>query len=132
MTQEKSTPARLEHVNVTVSDPKKTAQMMCDIFGWHIRWEGAAIYDGLTVHVGTEDDYIAIYSKGDERRYEVERYDQLGGLNHIALVVDDLDAIEARVKKAGFIPENHRDYKPGRRFYFRDHDGIEFEVVSYE
>ncbi|MEM7190453.1 MAG: VOC family protein, partial [Pseudomonadota bacterium] len=23
------------------------------------------------------------------------------------------------------------DYEPGRRFYFADHDGIEFEVVSY-
>ena len=27
---------------------------------------------------------------------------------------------------------NHGDYEPGRRFYFFDWDGIEFEVVSYE
>ncbi len=122
---------RLEHVNVTVSDPKKSAQMLCDIFGWHIRWEGAAIHNGLTVHVGSESDYIAFYSKGDGKKFNGRSYDQLTGLNHIALVVDDLDATEARVKKAGFITENHRDYEPGRRFYFRDHDNIEFEVVCY-
>ena len=27
---------------------------------------------------------------------------------------------------------NHSDYAPGRRFYFFDPDGIEFEVVSYQ
>lgn len=29
--------AILEHVNVTVSDPDKTAAMLCDLFGWHVR-----------------------------------------------------------------------------------------------
>ena len=29
-------------------------------------------------------------------------------------------------------PFNHDDYEPGRRFYFFDWDGIEFEVVSYQ
>ena len=35
------------------------------------------------------------------------------------------------VVEAGFKPINHADYEPGRRFYFHDHDGIEYEVVSY-
>lgn len=53
-------------------------------------------------------------------------------LNHVAVVVDDLDAAEARVAEAGLTPFNHSDYKPGRRFYFFDPNGIEFEVVSYD
>lgn len=32
---------------------------------------------------------------------------------------------------AGFTPFNHGDYEPGRRFYFLDGDGIEYEIVSY-
>jgi lactoylglutathione lyase len=52
-------------------------------------------------------------------------------LNYIALVVDDLDLIEAQVRKAGFTPHSHADYAPGRRFYFKDHDEIEYEVVQY-
>ena len=46
-------------------------------------------------------------------------------------VVDDLDATEARILAAGIETFSHADYEPGRRFYFNDADGIEFEVVSY-
>ena len=52
-------------------------------------------------------------------------------LNHIGVEVDDLDAIEAKVVAAGLKPFGHADYDPGRRFYFLDPDGIEYEVVSY-
>jgi catechol 2,3-dioxygenase-like lactoylglutathione lyase family enzyme len=52
-------------------------------------------------------------------------------LNHVGVVVEDLDATEAKVRAAGFAPHSHADYEPGRRFYFHDRDGIEFEVVSY-
>jgi catechol 2,3-dioxygenase-like lactoylglutathione lyase family enzyme len=60
-----------------------------------------------------------------------DRYRTPGGLNHIGVVVEDLDAIEAKVKEAGFHPHNHADYEPGRRFYFDGPDDIEIEVVSY-
>lgn len=53
-------------------------------------------------------------------------------LNHLAFTVDDLDAAEAAVTAHGLEPFGHDDYEPGRRFYFFDWDGIEFEVVSYE
>ncbi len=46
--------------------------------------------------------------------------------------VDDLDAIEALVIAAGLTPFSHDNYDPGRRFYFFDPDGIEYEVVSYK
>jgi hypothetical protein len=46
-------------------------------------------------------------------------------------VVNDLDAVETRVKARGYEPVNHADYEPGRRFYFREENGIEIEVVSY-
>jgi predicted enzyme related to lactoylglutathione lyase len=47
------------------------------------------------------------------------------------VVVDDLDAVEAKVNAMGFTAHSHADYAPGRRFYFHDMDGIEIEVVSY-
>jgi catechol 2,3-dioxygenase-like lactoylglutathione lyase family enzyme len=45
--------------------------------------------------------------------------------------VEDLDMIEQRVLDEGFETFNHGDYEPGRRFYFLDPDGIEFEIVQY-
>lgn len=123
--------ARLEHVNVTVRDPDGTARVLCDLFGWKVRWAGAGMTTGRTVHVGNEDSYVALFSYGDPDAMGQESYRTAGGLNHIAVVVDNLDATEARVKRAGFLPENHADYEPGRRFYFRETNGIEIEVVSY-
>ena len=31
--------AVLEHVNITVTNPDKTASMLCQLFDWHIRWQ---------------------------------------------------------------------------------------------
>ena len=127
--------AQLEHVNITVSDPKRTAQMLIDLFGWHIRWEGSAMAGaGYTVHVGSEDSYVAVYAGCDPAQTVPEEdasYQTRGGLNHIGVVVDDLDAVEDRVKAMGLTPHSHADYEPGRRFYFHDPDGLEIEVISY-
>jgi len=126
--------ARLEHVNLTVRDPQETAALMGRLFGWRVRWQGAAIAGGHTVHVGDEDQYLALYSGpggAEDQLPAQDNYRQLAGLNHVGVVVDDLDAVEARVKDEGFTPKNHADYEPGRRFYFDDRDGVEYEVVSY-
>jgi catechol 2,3-dioxygenase-like lactoylglutathione lyase family enzyme len=125
------TAARLEHANFTVSDLDKTAAWMADVFGWRIRWQGSAIHDGTTYHVGGDDSYVAIYRPKGEVIDSPSSYGTRGGLNHIGVVVEDLDAAEARVIAAGFMPRSHADYEPGKRFYFDDHDGIEFEVISY-
>ncbi len=121
----------LEHANFSVSDPQKTADMLCTIFDWRIRWSGASIHDGHTIHVGGQNSYLAIYARDGMRNAAPNDYKTVGAMNHIGVVVDDLDAAEARVLDAGFQTTNHGDYEPGRRFYFHDHDGIEFEVVSY-
>ena len=125
------THASLEHVNVTVSDPKATADMLCTLFDWHIRWHGDAKDNGTTYHVGNETSYLAVYSKGGHVQ-RPNSHSTPGGLNHIGVVVDDLDATEERVRNAGFKPHSHGDYEPGRRFYFDGHDGIEIEVVAYD
>lgn len=121
----------LEHVNVTVSDPDATAAWMCDLFGWELRWSGAAKAGGHTVHVGGKTSYVALYSPGEPDAPRDDNYQTAGGLNHIAVTVPDIDLMEDRVRAAGFTPGNHGDYEPGRRFYFHDGDGIEYEIVSY-
>lgn len=123
--------SRLEHLNVTVRDPDATAAMLADLFGWRVRWQGSAIHGGRSVHVGGTDTYLAVYAGPGEQTGAGNSYAQRGGLNHIGVVVDDLDAVEARVKAHGYEPVNHADYEPGRRFYFREENGIEIEVVSY-
>ncbi|GGL74990.1 VOC family protein [Wenxinia marina] len=124
---------RIEHANVTVADPDATAAMLSDLFGWHVRWSGPSIHGGRSVHVGTDDDYLALYAGPAARGQSAapDSYVTKGGLNHIGIVVDDLDAAEARVTARGYEAHSHADYEPGRRFYFREENGIEIEVVSY-
>jgi catechol 2,3-dioxygenase-like lactoylglutathione lyase family enzyme len=126
--------ARLEHLNVTTADPPALANLFCRLFDWHIRWQGSAIHGGHTLHVGSKDDYIAIY--GGRTNVQLsppsESYSVRGALNHIGVVVSDLDAVEARVKAEGFKPHSHANYEPGRRFYFDGPDEIEIEVVCYD
>ena len=119
--------ARLEHANITVSDPDRSAALFEKLCGWHERWRGPSQLGGWTIHVGTPEAYLALYT--NEGR---------GGplakgapLNHIGIEVDDLAAAKAIVAAHGLEPSNHADYEPGRRFYFFDWDGIEFEVISY-
>jgi catechol 2,3-dioxygenase-like lactoylglutathione lyase family enzyme len=124
---------RIEHVNITVIDPDRSAGLMQALFGWRVRWRGPARDGGRTVHVGSDDHYLALYA---EREPPVAPpfappFAKGVPLNHVGVEVDDLDATEGRVLAAGLVPFSHGDYEPGRRFYFIDHDGIEFEVVSY-
>lgn len=123
--------AKLEHANLTVSDTKAAAALLCRLFHWKIRWEGPSRHNGYTVHVGSRRQYLALYTAPHVTLSAGQNHAAVGGLNHLAVEVQDLDATEARVKKAGLHPHNHADYDPGRRFYFHDPDGIEFEVVCY-
>ena len=122
--------ARIEHVNLTVSDIERSAALFAQLLGWRQRWRGASMNGGETIHIGEPDQgatYIALYT---------DRADHSGQkkgkpMNHVGLLVDDLARAEEVVIAHGLKPFGHDDYEPGQRFYFFDWDGIEFEMVSY-
>jgi catechol 2,3-dioxygenase-like lactoylglutathione lyase family enzyme len=118
----------IEHANLTVSDVDRSSQLFQALLGWRERWRGEAMNGGETIHVGDERSYLALYTD----RQPHARFGKGAPLNHVGVVVDDLGAAEQVVLDAGLETFNHADYEPGRRFYFFDWDGIEFEVVSYE
>ena len=120
----------IEHVNITVSQPERSARLLQDLFGWQVRWQGPSLKSGRTIHVGDERNYIAVYAEAGPAKAD-RGFTKGVPLNHVGIQVDDLDEVERRVVAAGLTPYSHGDYEPGRRFYFFDWDGIEFEIVSY-
>ena len=122
------TQGRIEHVNLTVTDIERSAELFEKLLGWRQRWRGASMHGGETIHVGEENTYLALYT--DRKEHAGQKKGR--PMNHVGLVVDDLDGAEQVIVAAGLEPWGHDDYEPGRRFYFYDWDGIEFEVVSYE
>ena len=123
--------AYLEHVNLTVRDPDVTAKMLVELFGWQVRWQGEAIHCGYSVHVGGKQSYLALYSHSSQNTESIDSYYRINGLNHLGIVVDDITTMEEKVLKAGFKTHSHANYEPGRRFYFKAEDGLEYEVISY-
>ena len=123
--------AELEHLNVTVKDTHATAEMLCDLFGWEIQWEGASIHEGYSLHVGSKTSYLALYTPPETPTPAGARYYSCAALNYLGILVDDLDAVGQKVIARGYVPNSHQEYEPGRRFYFEDENGIEIEVISY-
>ena len=126
---------RIEHANLTVTNPERSAELFRKLLGWEERWRGKSQFGGDTIHVGEPENgatYIALYTNEEVRADSERRYSKGQPLNHVGLLVDDLGEAESAVAKAGLTPFGHDDYEPGKRFYFFDWDGIEFEVVSYE
>ena len=120
----------MEHANLAVSDIDRLSGLLQALLGWRQRWRGEAMNGGETIHVGDDRSYLALYTNPQVKARGPVR---LGfPLNHIGLQVDDLDSAQAVVEANGLVTYHHSDYAPGRRFYFLDWDGIEFEVVCYE
>lgn len=124
--------AYLEHANLTVKDPLETAKLLERLFDWTIRWQGDAIHDGFSVHVGSDDSYLALYSGPAQANARQSSYETRLGLNHLGVVVEDLASAEQRVKQEGLLTYSHASYEPGKRFYFKDKDGLEIEVIEYD
>lgn len=122
------TTARLEHVNISVTDGERTAALLQNLTGWHRRWEGPSLDNGRSIHLGDTAAYVAIHTSPRIKGGFVKSVP----MNHIGIAVDNLDRAEAIVSEAGLEPFNHGTYDPGpRSFYFFDWDGIEWEIVCY-
>ncbi|MEM9502299.1 MAG: VOC family protein [Pseudomonadota bacterium] len=118
---------QIEHANLTVTQPDRSAELFKQLLGWHERWRGKSQFGGDTIHVGDATTYLALYTNEEA----TGGYSKGEPLNHIGLLVDDLAEAQKVLIAAGLEPFGHDDYDPGERFYFFDWDGIEFEVVSY-
>ena len=123
-------PVYLEHANITVKDPDELAALFCRLFDWKVRWAGEALNNGRTVHVGTDDSYLALYTHEDATDTRSRNPSVINNLNHLGFVVSNLDEIESKVIEEGYKPINHADYDPGRRFYFMIEE-LEVEVIDY-
>ncbi|TNE29846.1 MAG: VOC family protein, partial [Alphaproteobacteria bacterium] len=51
---------QLEHANITVTDPERSAKLFEQLCDWHERWRGKSQMGGWTIHVGNESTYLAI------------------------------------------------------------------------
>lgn len=122
----------LEHVNLSVNDPDKTAACLSQLFDWKVRWQGPSMDNGYTVHVGNDTSYVALYRSDSMQATPDRNHHLVNNLNHIAVVVPNFESTLERAKSAGLEPFNFREYVPGHRcFYLLIDDNLELEIGAY-
>ncbi len=123
---------RLVHTNVRVRDIDASLRFY-EALGFEHR--GRLQFDGAyNIYLGLPGDGDTLELTVNEGREEP--YDLGGGYGHVAIEVDDLDGMLARLAESGIEPEKP-PYGPGGRDEFRicfvaDPDGYRIELIDGE
>ena len=89
------------------------------------------------------DNFTLVYLSNPETEFELEltvnkgtteAYDLGNGYGHLAVSVEDVDALHAKLTDAGYAPRKLVDFAPAgeviaRFFFVQDPDGYEIEVL---
>lgn len=89
------------------------------------------------------DNFTLVYLSNPETEFELEltvnkgtteAYDLGNGYGHLAVSVEDVDALHAKLTDAGYAPRKLVDFAPAgeviaRFFFIQDPDGYEIEVL---
>ena len=124
---------RLEHANVCVHDIDGVVKFLRTAFPeFNVRHDGVDKKNVRWVHIGTDETYIALNQASPDEPPLGSPYSGRPGLNHLAYVVDDVEALRERLLAAGYVestpPNNHPHRK---RVYFYDPVGNDWEFVEY-
>jgi catechol 2,3-dioxygenase-like lactoylglutathione lyase family enzyme len=94
---------RLEHANLAVRDVDATIRFLSTAFPeFRTRFDGLGPDGRRWVHYGTDDTYMALSESTVVPKERWAPYEGRPGVNHIAYVVDDADAVRRRLSKAGY------------------------------
>ena len=104
---------RLEHANLLVNDIDGMIRFLQTAFPeFRIRREGTTGEHGRWIHIGTDDTYIALNEAWKDTAEQWVPYDGKPGLNHLGYEVEDVEALQARMRAAGYkdstVANDHR------------------------
>jgi len=125
---------RIEHVNITVPDIDEAIRFLKIVApDFEVRKDEKPSNSYRWVHIGNEAYYVALqepHLDADSKK-QLQTYKNYG-INHVALVVSNIQEIEKKLLKTGYRKgidtpaEKHR-----KRAYYFDKAGFEWELVEY-
>ena len=125
----------LEHANISVPDIDEAIEFLLTVDPtFKIRKDDSSGDDPPRwVHIGSDDSYIALQAvdpKHDPKNWNRTYINY--GINHLAFVVKDFDAVEARLIAKGYKKGIAVEKSPFRkRAYYFDKAGFEWEIIEY-
>ena len=128
---------RLEHVNITLTDlDRATRALQAIVPEWRVRgsgtWDDGHGHDLEWRHVGDDFQYLSLYATPPGGALQASGARM--AFNHLALVVDDLDAALARLRALGVALDHIGGSTEHRRSaYVRiEPERLEIELVAYD
>ena len=120
----------LDHIALAVRDVERSANWYIDVLGFERRYEG--MWQGIPVFVGLGKTAIALFPARSDQAQPATPSDPNGVL-HFALRANRKNFLAARrdLTSRG-IAFNFQDHDISHSIYFRDPDGHELEITTYE
>ena len=120
----------IDHVALSVRDIERSAQWYVDVLGFERLHPG--MWNGIPTFIGKGKTAIALFPSPGQGP---ESPPQTGKINmlHLALRADRTNFLRAqRELKGRGIASHFEDHAIAHSIYFRDPDGHELEITTYE
>jgi catechol 2,3-dioxygenase-like lactoylglutathione lyase family enzyme len=120
----------IDHVALGVRDVEQSAKWYADVLGFERRYE--QMWDGIPTFIAKGNTAIALFPLRNNDSPSASRTGRTGML-HLAFRANRENFLRAQeeLKKRG-IKFEFQDHEISQSLYFRDPDGIELEITTYE
>ncbi len=120
----------LDHVALGVRDVERSADWYVEVLGFERRYQG--MWNGVPVFVVRDKTAIALFPAGTGET-GAARSRPREGMLHLAMRANRKNFVEAQsdLTSRG-IAFHFTDHEISHSIYFRDPDGIELEITTYE
>lgn len=118
----------IDHVAVAVRDVERSANWYVEVLGFERLYQG--MWNGIPTFIGKGTTAIALFPAGDNSRSGARA--KIGML-HLAFRADRKNFLGAQEElRSRGIKFEFQDHEISRSIYFRDPDGHELEITTYE
>ena len=120
----------IDHVALAVPDVERSANWYIKVLGFERRYEG--MWDGIPTFIGKGNTAIALFPARDGDSKSAARTSKIRML-HLAFRADHdgFLAAQEELKRRG-IKFEFQDHEISHSIYFRDPDGHELEITTYD
>jgi catechol 2,3-dioxygenase-like lactoylglutathione lyase family enzyme len=119
----------LDHVALAVRDVERSADWYVEVLGFERRFQG--MWEGVPIFVARDKTALALFPAGSEHASSLPR--KSPGMLHLAMRADRTNFVAAqRDLTSRGIAFHFQDHEISHSIYFRDPDGIELEITTYE